>query len=559
MSRLARTGRRLGAVDGWLLRQALKSRSPTNDRVLQTTGQAANRSRLWFAVAGVLALAGGSRGRRAAARGLLGIGISSAVVNGPMKYVWRRQRPAAELLGLQPSLISMPRSFSFPSGHSASAFAFATGVAREWPVAGAPVGAAAALVAYSRVHTGVHFPGDVLAGTALGVGAGLLAGKLLRDDPGIALPPATGAPIPTRAVLVASPGSGAAEQLDAARAELRAQGIEIVDELEVDDAHKLADVVALPADDRPLVIAAGGDGTVGACADELAGTGVVLGILPLGTSNDVARSLGISPDPVRAAAGLRSGVVRAIDTGQVTVSGRSPRAFVHAATVGLNVHFAELATKSSLRRRFGRFTYAVAAVRALRQHEPFECELRYDGTTEKLTPHPAVDHQRAGVRRCARPPRARRPDGRPQPGRHRDRAGLADPPAARHPGHRDRPAPRGAGRPRAADQAAAGARRAPGRRGARRRDQQHAAGRLRRRRRRAARRDTADEGRRGALTARRALQTGEGERLPHERALAARHLGEQARVEDVGRREPGQLERVLLRLAVAVDRHHVGE
>ena len=48
------------------------------------------------------------------------------------------------------------------------------------------------------------------------------------------------------------------------------------------------------------------------------------------------------------------------------------------------MHFAELATKSSLRRRFGRFTYAVAGVKAIRQHEPFECELSYEGTTEKL-------------------------------------------------------------------------------------------------------------------------------------------------------------------------------
>ncbi|HEY2272731.1 MAG TPA: YegS/Rv2252/BmrU family lipid kinase [Jatrophihabitantaceae bacterium] len=384
MSRLGRTGRRLGALDGWLLRQALKSRTPTNDRVLRATSQAANRSRLWFAVAAGLGLAGGSRGRRAAMRGLLGIGISSAVVNGPMKFVWRRQRPAAEILGLSPSLIAMPRSFSFPSGHSASAFAFATGVAREWPAGGAPVGAAAALVAYSRVHTGVHFPGDVLAGTGIGIGTGLLAGRLLRDEPGIVLPPGEEVRLPKRIVLLTSPDSGSADALGDVKNALRRNGFEIVDELEVADKHKLADVVALPADDRPLVLAAGGDGTVGAAADELAGTGVVLGILPLGTSNDVARSLGIPPDPIDAVDQLANSVVRAIDAGQVSVPDQSPRSFVHAATVGLNVHFAQLATRSSLRRRFGRFTYAIAAVKALRQHEPFECELHYDDKSEKL-------------------------------------------------------------------------------------------------------------------------------------------------------------------------------
>lgn len=381
---MVRLARRFAKADAWLLRSALKSRTPANDRVLRGASQAANRSRLWLAVSAALALAGGSRGRRAALRGLLAIGITSTVVNGPLKYVWRRERPAADLLGIKPSLIAMPRSFSFPSGHSASAFAFATGVAREWPAVGAPVGAAAALVAYSRVHTGVHFPSDVLAGTGLGVASGILAGRLLREDAGIKLPAPEDVAVPRRAVLLASPDSGAAGELAAARRALHESGIEIVDEIDIEDKEELAEVVALPHSQRPLVIAAGGDGTVGAAADELAGTGAVLAILPLGTSNDVARSLGISPDPEVAAREICNGVVRAIDAGQVMVPGKRPRNFVHAATVGINVHFAELATNSSLRRRFGRFTYAVAGLKALRQHEPFECELSYDGQTEKL-------------------------------------------------------------------------------------------------------------------------------------------------------------------------------
>jgi YegS/Rv2252/BmrU family lipid kinase len=383
-SALVRTRRRLGALDGWLLRSALKSRTPFNDRVMRTASQAANRSKLWLAIAAVLGTAGGSRGRRAAIRGLLAIGISSTIVNGPLKFVWRRQRPAADILGLRPSLIAMPTSFSFPSGHSASAFAFAAGVAGEWPAIGAPVGGAAALVAYSRVHTGVHFPGDVLAGAGIGIAAGALAGRLMRDEPGIQLPAPEDATIPTRAVLLVSPSSGSADALEAAKGALKEAGIEVVAEIAVEDKAELAEIVALPQAERPMVIAAGGDGTVGAAADELAGTGAIMGILPLGTSNDVARSLGISPDPVTAARELREGVVRAIDAGQVTVSGKPARTFVHAATVGFNVHFAELATKSSLRRRFGRFTYAVAGVKALRQHQPFECELSYDGKTEKL-------------------------------------------------------------------------------------------------------------------------------------------------------------------------------
>ena len=65
----------------------------------------------------------------------------------------------------------MPGSTSFPSGHSASAFAFATAVGDELPLAWLPLHAVATAVTYSRVHTGVHYPGDVLVGSLMGTGA----------------------------------------------------------------------------------------------------------------------------------------------------------------------------------------------------------------------------------------------------------------------------------------------------------------------------------------------------------------------------------------------------
>jgi undecaprenyl-diphosphatase len=68
--------------------------------------------------------------------------------------------------------VPMPRSASLPSGHTAAAFAFATGVARVLPWDGAALQALAVLVGYSRVHTGVHYPGDVVLGAVSGIALG---------------------------------------------------------------------------------------------------------------------------------------------------------------------------------------------------------------------------------------------------------------------------------------------------------------------------------------------------------------------------------------------------
>ena len=71
------------------------------------------------------------RGRAAAGRGLLALVIAGVTTNGPAKLLTRRRRPARPS---RPALIRMPRSTSFPSGHSAAAFAFAAGAAAELPM-----------------------------------------------------------------------------------------------------------------------------------------------------------------------------------------------------------------------------------------------------------------------------------------------------------------------------------------------------------------------------------------------------------------------------------------
>ncbi len=169
-------------LDRRLFGESLRARSPQSDRVLSALTSSANYSRLWLAIAGALAVFGGERGRRSAARGVTAIAIGAAVANGPAKLLVRRRRPPETTA---PPLIRMPRSTSFPSGHSASAFAFATGACAELPALAPVLVPLASAVAYSRVHAGVHYPSDVLAGALIGVGSGVLADALLdlRDAP----------------------------------------------------------------------------------------------------------------------------------------------------------------------------------------------------------------------------------------------------------------------------------------------------------------------------------------------------------------------------------------
>ena len=106
------------------------------------------------------------------------------MVNVAVKPLARRRRPD-RLAGEVPVArhVAMPTSRSFPSGHSAGAFAFATGVGHVSPAAAVPLRALAAVVAYSRVHTGVHYPGDVLAGALIGTALAQVTTHVLESRP----------------------------------------------------------------------------------------------------------------------------------------------------------------------------------------------------------------------------------------------------------------------------------------------------------------------------------------------------------------------------------------
>lgn len=154
--------------------------APGLDLAMRRLSRSADHSKLWFGAAAGLALLGGPSGRGAARRGLASLGAASALANLVAKPLTVRSRPQrSDQAELTRRHVPMPRSSSFPSGHTASAFAFATGASHAIPGLSVPLRALATLIGYSRVHTGVHFPADVLAGAFLGISAAEIANRLL--------------------------------------------------------------------------------------------------------------------------------------------------------------------------------------------------------------------------------------------------------------------------------------------------------------------------------------------------------------------------------------------
>jgi len=174
--------RDLAALDQALYETVTVTSTPTLDSALRRLSAAADHSKISFAVAGALAVRPG-RSRRAAALGVAAIGVASATANLLGKRLVRRPRPhRAEGSPFPGRHVPMPESASFPSGHTASAVAFAAAVGPAFPAATVPLGLLACAVGYSRVHTGVHYPGDVVAGAVLGTGAAAAVLAVARWD-----------------------------------------------------------------------------------------------------------------------------------------------------------------------------------------------------------------------------------------------------------------------------------------------------------------------------------------------------------------------------------------
>jgi YegS/Rv2252/BmrU family lipid kinase len=126
------------------------------------------------------------------------------------------------------------------------------------------------------------------------------------------------------------------------------------------------------------VVLGGGDGTFNSAAKALMEVGTPLGILPLGTGNDLARTLGIPLDLAGAVEVIKKGKVHRIDLGDV-----NGQPFFNVSSFGLSTRLTRNLT-SDVKRRWGRFGYAIALIRALIRARPFSAIIRANGHVHRV-------------------------------------------------------------------------------------------------------------------------------------------------------------------------------
>jgi diacylglycerol kinase (ATP) len=203
-----------------------------------------------------------------------------------------------------------------------------------------------------------------------------------------------------RTIVIHSPHSGRSEQLADAITYLEQTGAEVVNKISIADLdHLPAQGTIWKESGVDVAIAAGGDGLVGGVTTHIAESGLPLGILPLGTSNDIARALHIPQGLQEAAQVIAQGKEQPIDIGVARPAEQASQLatqhqagplpeqgspqnygfFVHALTVGVNVLFANIATDAAMRKRFGRMTYPVAALQTFVKHNPLDIQLNFEG------------------------------------------------------------------------------------------------------------------------------------------------------------------------------------
>jgi undecaprenyl-diphosphatase len=166
------------AVDDWFEVHMRHRRLP--DAVMYGASAVGDHGLVWIALALIQAKRRGKDWTGPLLRATVGLGVESAVVNGPVKWMFRRTRPVHH--GPRPLHLRTPRTSSFPSGHATAAF-FGAALLRDgdpwWPL----YYALAVVVAASRVHVKIHHASDVMGGVLLGIALGELARRYVPVAP----------------------------------------------------------------------------------------------------------------------------------------------------------------------------------------------------------------------------------------------------------------------------------------------------------------------------------------------------------------------------------------
>jgi diacylglycerol kinase family enzyme/membrane-associated phospholipid phosphatase len=336
------------------------------DRWLRRLSTFANHGRLWLVVAVVLAARKGPL-RRGAVRGVGSMAVSSALVNVVLKRFFGRVRPDLENLQSHRRLHREPGSLSFPSGHSSSAGAFVTALAMESPLAGAALAPVALGVGYSRVHVGVHYPGDVVAGLAVGGAVAAATQHWWRVRPkeparvrdtsdAPALPEGEGL------VVTVNPRSGPDDYDPAADIRRTLPRAEVLELTEDTGVAELLGEAARSGRAKALGVA-GGDGSVAAAAAVAIEHGLPLAVIAAGTLNHFARDVGLET-PQDTADAVVSGQAVRVDVAEVNGT-----PFLNTSSIGTYPEMVR--RRDRLARRMGKWlALTVAAAQVLRQQSP---------------------------------------------------------------------------------------------------------------------------------------------------------------------------------------------
>jgi diacylglycerol kinase family enzyme/membrane-associated phospholipid phosphatase len=338
------------------------------DRWLRRLSTAANHGRLWLAIAVVLGARKGSL-RRGAIRGVGSMAFSSLMVNAVLKRLFGRVRPDLENLQTHRRLRREPGSLSFPSGHSSSAAAFVTGVAMESPLAGAALAPVAFGVGYSRVHVGVHYPGDVVAGLAVG-GAIAVASEhwwRVRPREPARVRDASEAPALMEGeglVVAVNPRSGPDDYDPAAEIRRILPRAEVLETSEDSWVDELLGEAAASGRAKALGVA-GGDGSVASAAAVAIEHGLPLAVIAAGTLNHFARDVGLET-PQDTADAVVSGQAVKVDVADVNGT-----PFLNTSSIGAYPEMVR--RRDQLSGRLGKWlALTVAAAQTLRRQSPVE-------------------------------------------------------------------------------------------------------------------------------------------------------------------------------------------